>query len=94
MTIKTDDFDISLFIQEKSLNPLKIKTIRKKYGMTQAAFADLLGVVYKTYCSWELGVRRPSSPGYALLQIAEKHPKVFLSKRKEIIEGVMKYFRQ
>ena len=94
MTFETDNFDIRLFIQEKNLNPSRIKAIRKKYGMTQAAFADLLGVIYKTYCSWELGVRKPSSPGYALLQIAEQHPKVFLNKRKEIIEGVMKYFRQ
>jgi len=70
----------------------RIKGIRKRFGMTQVVFADLLGVVHITYCTWERGVKRPSSPACSLLQIAEKHPEVFLAKRREIIEGVMQFF--
>src|SRR4051812_28347910 len=93
MSIKSDDrFDISLFIQNGGLPPSKIKAIRKKYGMTQAVFADLLGVIHVTYCSWELGIRNPSSPALALMKIADKYPEIFLSKKREIIESVMKYF--
>ena len=49
-------------------------------------------VVYATYVSWEKGARNPSSPSCALLQIAEKHPAIFLQSRKEIIQNVMQYF--
>ena len=86
------ELDFSLFLQDGSMTPARIKGIRKKFGMTQANFADLLGVVHITYCTWERGLKRPSSPACSLLQIAEKYPEVFLSKRKEIIEGVMKFF--
>jgi len=84
--------DFSLFLQDGNMTPSRIKGIRKRFGMTQVVFADLLGVVHITYCTWERGVKRPSSPACALLQIAEKYPEVFLAKRREIIEGVLKFF--
>ena len=84
--------DFSLFLQDGNMSPSRIKEIRKRFGMTQVVFADLLGVVHITYCTWERGVKKPSSPACALLQIAEKHPEVFLVKRREIIKGVMKFF--
>jgi DNA-binding transcriptional regulator YiaG len=66
MLIKNSDFfDIDIFLQKENLDRLRIKSIRKTYGMTQVNFADLLGVAYDTYCSWELGVRKPSSPACA-----------------------------
>ncbi len=74
------------------MTPVNIKDIRKKFGMTQANFADLLGVVHITYGTRETLIKRPSSRACSLLQIAEKYPEVFLSKRKEIIESVMKFF--
>jgi DNA-binding transcriptional regulator YiaG len=91
--ILDDDFNISLFIQEKRLSPSQIKATRQKYGMNQLVFADLLGVGYKTYCSWELGARNSSSPAVALMGIADQYPKIFLCKRKDIIEGLNKSFK-
>lgn len=88
----TSELDISLFMQDGNMNPPRIKKIRNRYGMTQANFADLLGVVHVTYCTWERGIKRPSSPACSLLQIAEKYPEVFLAKRREIIENVMQFF--
>jgi len=58
----TSELDISLFMQDGNMNPPRIKKIRNRYGMTQANFADLLGVVHVTYCTWERGIKRPSSP--------------------------------
>ena len=86
------DLNYGHFMIDGVMTPSRIKKIRKKYGMRQAAFADLLGVIYDTYSSWERGVRNPSSPSCALLQIAEKHPAIFLQSRKEIIQNVMQYF--
>ena len=86
------ELDLNLFMINGIMSPLRIKKIRKKYGLTQVDFADTIGVASATYCSWEKGVRKPSSPSCALLQIAEKHPAIFLQSRREIIESVMKYF--
>jgi DNA-binding transcriptional regulator YiaG len=86
------ELDYSLFMMNGVMDSNRIKRIRKTYGMRQVEFADLLGVIYTTYISWEKGVRNPSSPSCALLQIAEKHPAIFLQNRKEIVQNVMKYF--
>ena len=87
-----DFFDPSFFLQTESISPLKIKTIRKKFGLTQVDFAELIGVKYNTLCKWEMGTRNPSSAGHSLLNIANKHPEIFLENRKEIITNIMKYF--
>jgi len=84
--------DFNLLMINGGMKPTRIKKIRRKYGMRQADFADLLGVIYATYSSWERGVRKPSSPSCALLQIAEKYPAIFLQSRKEIIKNIMQYF--
>lgn len=88
------DFNLEFFMNCTAMSPGRIKKIRKKYGMRQADFADLLGVKYDTYSSWEKGVRNPSSPARTLLHISQKHPAIFLENRKQIIENVMQYFRK
>jgi putative transcriptional regulator len=50
--------------------------VRLKAGLTQAEFAELLGVSRRTLEQWEQGRREPSGPAKALLRIAEAHPKV------------------
>ena len=41
--------------------PLLIRTARHRAGMTQAALADVLGVMVGTITRWELGTRSPSA---------------------------------
>ena len=84
--------DFNLLMINGGMKPTRIKKIRTKYGMRQTEFANLLGVIYTTYSSWERGVRKPSSPSCALLQIAEKYPAIFLQNRKDIIKHIMLYF--
>ena len=49
----------------------EIKAIRNKAGMTQAVFANYMGVSKKTVEAWELGRTHPTGPAYRLLDILE-----------------------
>lgn len=46
-----------------------IKAIRRQAGMTQAVFADYMGVSPKTIEAWELGRTHPTGPANRLLDI-------------------------
>ena len=70
----------------------EIKSIRKNFGVTQTNFADLLGVKYNTYRSWEGGYKSPPSPALALLHIARKYPKVFIKSREGLIKFVKSHY--
>lgn len=50
------------------------KTAREKSGLSQAAFAALLGVSLRTLQDWEQGRRKPRGPARSLLRVAERHP--------------------
>ncbi len=55
------------------------KQVRGKMGLSQSAFAGLLGVSVRTLQEWEQGRRKPRGPACALLRVASKHPKALLS---------------
>ena len=48
--------------------------VRKASGLSQAEFAEILGVSVRTLQDWEQGCRRPSVVAATLLEIAEKNP--------------------
>lgn len=72
----------SLFI-----TPRKIKAIRFFYQLTQQKFADLLDISVRTLQNWEIGHRVPCGPATALLNIADKHPEIFLKKRAKVAKS-------
>jgi putative transcriptional regulator len=59
--------------------PSNVKSIREKIGLSQSAFAGLLGVSVRTLQEWEQGRRTPKGPAQALLRVAERHPEALLS---------------
>ncbi len=58
--------------------PSRPEVIRTRIGLSQAAFAALMGVSVRTVQDWEQGRRHPSGAAKSLLRIAEKHPAVLL----------------
>ena len=58
--------------------PADVKTIRAKTGLSQSAFAGLLGVSVRTLQEWEQGRRTPKGPAQALLRVADRHPEALL----------------
>lgn len=47
---------------------------RAKVGVSQSAFAELLGVSLCTLQDWEQGRRRPAGAAQTLLRVASQHP--------------------
>ena len=54
----------------------EVRAVREKVGVSQIAFAALLGVSPRTLQDWEQGRRKPSGPARSLLRIVGKHPEV------------------
>ena len=52
--------------------------IRERTGLSQARFAQLLGVSVRTLQDWEQGRRAPSGAAKTLLMIAAKNPHALL----------------
>ena len=53
-----------------------IAALRRFVALTQAQFAEALGISVHTLRNWEQGRRRPDGPAVALLRIAARHPKI------------------
>ncbi len=53
-----------------------IVALRRFTGLTQAAFAEALGISVHTLRNWEQGRRSPEGPALALLRIAARHPRL------------------
>lgn len=49
---------------------------REKSGLSQAKFAELLGVSVRTLQDWEQGRREPNAAAKTLIKVAELHPTV------------------
>lgn len=49
---------------------------RHNAGLSQADFADMLGISKRTLQDWEQGRRNPSGAAKTLIRIAKDHPEV------------------
>lgn len=58
--------------QPKDYKPSKIVRIRRKYKLSQAAFAVVLNTSTSTVQKWERGVKKPSGPAVKLINLVEK----------------------
>lgn len=55
------------------------RRVRRRTGLTQAAFAARIGVPVDTVRNWEQGKRLPAGPAKALLKILDHAPEAALS---------------
>ena len=55
-----------------------VASVREKVGLSQARFAELLGISVRTLQDWEQGRRSPSGAARTLLAIVDKDPTVLL----------------
>ncbi len=60
------------------INVPNITNIREKTGLSQARFAQLLGVSVRTLQDWEQGRRVPSGAARTLLMVAARNPRALL----------------
>jgi putative transcriptional regulator len=60
------------------INVPDVARTREGTGLSQARFAELLGVSVRTLQDWEQGRRAPSGAVRTLLMIAAKNPKALL----------------
>lgn len=59
-----------------SVAPNEIAQARQSSGLSQAQFAEALGISKRTLQEWEQGRRSPSGAAKALIRIAKRHPEV------------------
>lgn len=59
-----------------NVEPNEVAQARQKSGLSQAQFAQALGISKRTLQEWEQGRRSPSGAAQALIRIAKRHPEV------------------
>ena len=62
----------------RAINVPDVAQTRAKTGLSQARFAQLLGVSVRTLQDWEQGRRAPSGAARTLLTIAAKNPQALI----------------
>ncbi len=53
-----------------------VAALRRFVGLTQARFAEAMGISVHTLRNWEQDRRKPDGPAIALLRIAARHPRL------------------
>ena len=59
--------------------PMKVKKLRAAMGLSQATFAQVIGVSRILVQSWERGVREPSLLARRLLDVVSRDPAAWLA---------------
>ena len=57
-------------------NAIDVAAVRKKTGLSQAAFARRVGVHPTTVHNWEQGRRTPQGPARILLALLDRNPTI------------------
>jgi putative transcriptional regulator len=80
----TTEADISRHIAEDEAEAARdaaayARRVRRRTGLTQAAFAARIGVPLDTVRNWEQGKRLPAGPARALLRVLDRAPEAALA---------------
>lgn len=58
--------------------PIDVKAIREKTGMSQQHFCATFGISIGTLRHWEQGLRVPRGPARVLLKVVERNPRAVI----------------
>lgn len=58
----------------REITPADVKAVRRKLGLSQPGFADLISTPLPTVQKWEQGKRRPSGAALTLLRLIVNAP--------------------
>ena len=53
-----------------------VASLRRLVGLSEAQFAQAMGISVHTLRNWEQGRRRPEGPAIGLLRMAARHPRM------------------
>ena len=60
--------------RQAAATPIDVQAIRRLTRLSQAKFAELLGIELSTLRNWEQGRRQPTGPAQALLRAIRNNP--------------------
>jgi putative transcriptional regulator len=60
--------------ERRLLSAEEIRSIREKYNMSRALFANFMHISPRTLEKWELGTTKPNEQASALLALTDKYP--------------------
>jgi putative transcriptional regulator len=64
--------------KEHRMEPIDVKSIRHKTGMSQQRFCATFGISIGTLRHWEQGLRSPRGAARILLKVVENNPKAVI----------------
>ncbi|PKM43889.1 MAG: transcriptional regulator [Gammaproteobacteria bacterium HGW-Gammaproteobacteria-1] len=70
-------------VAEHRHEPLDVKAIREKTGMSQQRFCATFGISLGTLRHWEQGLRTPRGTARVLLKIVAQNPKAVIKAASE-----------
>ena len=73
--IRSDEINAS---RRFTVEPIDVKAVRAKTGLSQNEFAQMIQISTRTLQNWEQKRRNPTGPAAALLKIVSAEPEVAL----------------
>ncbi len=67
--------DVAVRVTTVEAPAIDVRAVRKRLGLSQAAFAAKFGFQPATLRNWEQGRTRPDGPARVLLAVIARHPK-------------------
>ena len=74
---------IKLQLEPQSYGPQQVKEIRKLLGVSQAIFAQFLGVSVKAVSAWEQGAKNPSDMACRFMDEIRHNPQYWQERLRE-----------
>jgi len=70
-------------VVEHTPEPLNVRVIREKTGMSQERFCATFGISLGTLRHWEQGLRTPRGAARVLLKVVDQNPKAVIAAVKD-----------